>query len=280
MRTETHNLTIRRILVPLASPRQSLAALDMAARLAADFEAELVGVYLREPEFLTAASLPGSRFSYSSRTERQVLDVANMERALRVRAAQLRSALESTARRMHLRWSFQDITGTIDEMIEKAVHDFDLVALNYLGGVSSAKNVRDITSEKIPQRMTSSYFMIRRESMKDAPVVVLLDGGIAALEPAAKIARFFGRELNIMITTPARGGEGKLTAELRGWLGGHHLPVRIVTPQKANIESILAAIEDVQPGLLVMGRAHPLRQDARFGALMSRLDCPLFLVAG
>lgn len=278
--TETRKITIRRILVPLASSGKSQPALEMAARLAAGFEAELVGIYLREPEFLTAAALPISRFSYGARMERQTLDVTNMERALRVRAAQVRNILEATAQRMNLRWSFQDITGNIDEMIVQAAHDFDLITLNYLGSTFSGKAARAATAEKIPERSFSSLFMMQRGLMEDAPVLVLLNGGISALEPAAKIALLFGRELNILITTAAGQGEEKLTKDLRSWLGGQHQPARLIMPHKAGVESILSAINEIGPALLVMGRSNPLREDKAFTLFMSRFDCPLLLVAG
>lgn len=278
--TDTPQFIIRRILVPLPSSGQSQRALEMAARLAADFHAELVGIYLREPEFLTAAALPVARFSYTTRTERQILDVANMERALRVRAVQLRAALEATARRMNLRWSFQDITGSIDEMLAKAMHDFDLVTLNYLGSGFFEKNTEAKRRETMPRHALSSFSMMRRGAVNEAPVLVLLDGGIAALEPAAKIARLVGQELNILITSSAGEGAEKLPANLRGWLGGHHQSARIITPLKADIESILAAINEIRPALLVMSRGNPLREDKSFAMLLNRLEYPLLLVAG
>lgn len=270
---EVKKFTIRRILVPLASPGQSLAALEMAARLAAGFEAELVGIYLREPDFLMAAALPASRFSHVSRAERQILDVTHMERALRVRAGQLRAALEATARRMNLRWSFQDITGDIEEMIEQAVRDFDLVTLGHPGpGL-------EVTG-KAARRAVSSFFTMRPGLQDNAPVVALLNGGLSALEPAARLARLFGRELKILMTPQSGKGDDKRVEDVRDWLGAHRQAAGIVMPQQADQTGILAALEELGPGLLVMGRANALRAEQDFGDLMSRLDCPLFLVAG
>lgn len=264
--TTATQFTIRRILVPLSSSGQSLPGLEMAARLAAGFHAELVGVYLREPDFLAAAALPVCRISYAVRSERQILNVANMERALRVRAAQQRAALEATARRMNLRWSFQDITGSIDEMIEKAVHDFDLVALNHPGAIS-------------PQGF-SSFFARPRGLKKNAPVVALVDGGMSALAAAAALARLFAGALHVLLSPSPGKEEKQQLGEVKAWLSGHHQPADIIQPQQGGNDILFAALLDLAPSLLVMGRRNSLRGDDRFKALISRLDCPLFLVAG
>lgn len=120
---------IRRILVALDASRASESALEAAAAMAAQLEAELEGLYVEDTNLLRLAGLPFAREVglASARSRRVASD--DVARALRAEAARARQALEAIAARRRVRCSFRVARGqVVAELLAAAAHA-DLVAL-------------------------------------------------------------------------------------------------------------------------------------------------------
>jgi len=115
-------MTARRIVLGLdaGTPMRDLEA---AAALAARTGAELVGLFVENPELLQFAALPFAREIGGASAARRGLDVASVERSLRALALEAERMLAGTAGRSAVRWSFRVARGVLVEVLLAAAAD-------------------------------------------------------------------------------------------------------------------------------------------------------------
>jgi hypothetical protein len=102
---------VRRVVVRLDSRER--AALRAAAALAAELEAELLGLFVEDPDLLSFAALPFAReLCFTSATQR-ALDRPAMERSLRALAAELERACAAAMRGAAVPWAFRSTRGSL-----------------------------------------------------------------------------------------------------------------------------------------------------------------------
>ena len=110
----------RRIVVGLDSRLRTDAALGALAALAAEMEAELIGLFVEDVDLLHLAALPFAReVGFPSATRRD-LDVARMERSFEALANELRRACEAVLKSSSVNWSFRVARGSRAEQLLSA----------------------------------------------------------------------------------------------------------------------------------------------------------------
>lgn len=123
-------MKIRRIIIGLEPAPRTRTTLEAAARLAAQMEAELVGLFVENIDLLHFAGLPFAReVGFASATRRD-LDVEGMERSLRALAREAQQTLAGVAGRVPVRWSFRVARGSGAAELLAAAADADLVIIN------------------------------------------------------------------------------------------------------------------------------------------------------
>lgn len=137
-------MKIRRIIIGLEPAPRSRATLEAAARLAAQLEAELVGLFVENINLLHFAALPFAREVGFASASRRALDLEGMERSLRGLAREARQMLAAVAGRVPVRWSFRVARGTAAGELLAAAADADLVIVNVEGndGLEHATTIR------------------------------------------------------------------------------------------------------------------------------------------
>lgn len=123
-------MKIRRIIVELESAPRSRAKLEVAAKLAAQMEAELVGMFVEDINLLHFAGMPFAREVCLASATRRPLDVEGMERSLRALASEAQRTLAMVAGRIPVRWSFRVARGTAGAELLAAATHADLVIAN------------------------------------------------------------------------------------------------------------------------------------------------------
>lgn len=101
----------KRIVIEVAPAQRERGALEAAAALADRVGAELVGLFIENPDLLRFAALPFAHEIGFASAQRRRLDVSALERALREHAAEAERALAGTAGRSAVRWSFRVARG-------------------------------------------------------------------------------------------------------------------------------------------------------------------------
>ncbi len=128
----------RRIVAAVDTLPRSEAALEAAAELAAQRQAELLALFIEDLDLLHAAALPFAREIGVASAVRRSLDVAAMERMLRLQAEGARRRLAAIAQRVPLTWTFQIARGLLAEELLHAAAEAELVVAA-LGGSGRAR---------------------------------------------------------------------------------------------------------------------------------------------
>jgi hypothetical protein len=118
---------IRRIVVGLEPARRSRTMLGAAAAVAQKLEAELLGLFVENMNLLHFARFPFAHEVGFQSATRRPLDVAAMERSLRIAATEAREMLAAVAGGTALRWSFRVTRGVLAAELLAAADEADLV---------------------------------------------------------------------------------------------------------------------------------------------------------
>lgn len=100
-----------RIVIELAPGLRARGSLEAAAALADRLGAELVGLYIEDPDLLRFAALPFAHEIGHASAVRRRTDVSAIERSLRAHADEAQRSLASAAERSAIRWSFRVARG-------------------------------------------------------------------------------------------------------------------------------------------------------------------------
>lgn len=258
----------RRILVCLDAGPGGVAALEHAATLAAELQAELAGLFVEDINLFRLCELPGREVSLSGGVSRQPAQ-ATLERELRARADDARRRLERTAQARRVAWSFQITRGHHEAALMDAAREADLVALGrVLRPLADrhpvARHRRVATTRRLP-----------------APVVVLFeggDGGVQVLDLAVRAAR--QRRAPVLVIVPARN---PAQARERGTAVQSSLAERGVISAIHVVSSgrsaIYKALAEARGRLLLLDASGPAVAKGMLHDMMQEAGCEAVLVS-
>ncbi len=238
---------LRRVVVALDPAAQCRAALDLAARLAAQSEAELVGLFVEESELLAAAALPVTRALRSHGSADEALDTAKMEHGLRAWAARAEATLASAAQRWRVKSSFRVARGRVGETLIAEAAGSDLLALGTVGRPSGRQRL-GATARELARQAPCTLLLMRGEARVGRPVLVLFEGDRNALALAEQLARLDHVPLEILVS-----GEEQAKAAAT-WLDEHgrKAPVRML--EEDDPEPVSHLLETEPCGTVILER--------------------------
>lgn len=267
--------SIRRILVGLDASRQSLEALEIAARLAADLSADLMGLFVEDPALLDVAALPVSRLHGGGPGD---LDQATMARALRVQARRAREAMAGAAERSRVRWSFKVARGDIGREILAATAECDLVTIGRTSAATAAR-ARLGTTARFTAAEATCAVLLQQAGQRDVrSVAVVYDGDSVAIETAAWLAQRHGRKLLVLIDESDPAKAARIEAEVRERLASRQLSVRLHRLAGEDLQAALGRAGFDHRGLLVINRRHRLFRAELPEKLLETLHCAILLL--
>lgn len=259
-----------RILLVLDISPRSRAALEMAAALAAELDAELAGLFVEDVDLLRLSGLPFTReIGFLSAVSRPIVP-EEVEQAMRREAEEVRCLLAEAADRLRLRWSFHVARGQIATELFALADELDLIVL----GKRARLGLRPL-GDSLAER---EY---RPRAAK--PVMAVFDGSAAArraLELAGRLAGASGAELWLLVPA-ASAAEFALRADAAKELlarAGRAAPAcrRILSGE---IGELATAVREARAGVLVLNGDGRLRSGEGFATLLNEIDCPVVWVA-
>lgn len=260
---------VTRILVVLDASEQSRAAIDAAARLAAELHAELVGLFVEETDFMRFAALPSGGWVVGALPVDRPVSAAAMRRAIRAQAESARASLAHAAERLRLSWSFRTVTGSVRETLEAESSRCDVVA------VSRSRRHREPAWSRLTQ---CSVLLVRAERPVKRPVVLCVERGAEALDTAIQIAKASRRPLSVFAPDTGKSS-AKATKGLVDRLGRSGLPFEARSVDVGDIAGAARAIRLARPGLLILEREGVLAAALDLEELADQIDCPVLLLS-
>ena len=252
----------RRIVVTLDASACGRAALETAAKLAAQMQAELWGLFVEDVALLRLANLPlASEVPLPCAVPRP-LEPVRIQNALRLHAERVRQALAEAADRRQLRWSFQVLQGDVVRTSRALAEQAELLILGWAEMVASGVSAGALRAA------TGSILVI-----DEGP-----PGGDRVLRAAVALAQLLGSEL-LVLRPEGSGDEGAAGPSPRAGLlstGGVQFALQPLPQLTA--KAIVAAAERLRGRrvLLVLGSA--LLSESEVDILVKQLECPLVLV--
>lgn len=172
--------SVRRILVALDTSNQSAAALEAAARLAEQMQAELLGMFVEDVDLLHLSGLPFAREVGLMSASSRMLSGESMVRSLRARADRARATLESIAEKHRLQVSFKVTRGNVLLELLAASNEVDLVAVGTSGYRIGLRHRVGSTCRGVVQESKCSVLLLQENIVPGRTVLALFDGSVSS----------------------------------------------------------------------------------------------------
>jgi nucleotide-binding universal stress UspA family protein len=281
MSGEEREPVFQRILVALDASPHSLAALEAAVALAADLQAELMGLFVEDADLLRLAGLPFARELGLYSPAPRPLDEPQVERALRARARRAERALAAMADRAQVRWSFRVARGTISAELLAAAAEADLISLGRAGWSPTGRCRVGSTAREVLSQASGSALIVRQGVHLRLPIVAVFDGSALAakaLATAARLAQGKEGELLVLVAADDPDETRRLQAQAAGWLQARGVGARFRQLTEAAVPKLMHMLKTEWCGMLVLPAESALLRDEALTTLVEELDFPVLLI--
>jgi Universal stress protein UspA and related nucleotide-binding proteins len=175
--------SFRRILVALDASPHSRAALDLAVQLAADLEADLEGLFVKDENLIRAAQLPFAAEVRTHSVSPKALNDRRVQRRLRRQSDQAEAVLQAATEQAPVSYDFRVVEGQVTRQLLRAAEEADLVALGKTSTQSSRRRL-GTTSEALLAESSTPVLVLRRAPRRRPPPSVLRRFGDGPAGPA------------------------------------------------------------------------------------------------
>lgn len=268
---------LRRILVALDATQRNESALLAVARLAADLEAELAGLFIEDPELLSLAANPLSRLIPACAPADSDLDARTMERALRAQAEIARRSLAAVAERSHARWSFRIARGPMSERVLAEVQADDMIALFSEGrSIGRAHTVRGLRT--VAKDAPCSVLVITAERDGPRPVTIVYEGNERVLRMGLSLARSYESPLRILAAGKTPETRAEHERAVRAWLQRRPVRAAVAPFDTVDAAHVYDALRRERARAIVLARDGALAGALDLETLMERVPGSLIIV--
>ncbi len=281
--TETNNEhSIRRILVALDSSPSSVAALETAAELAADFKAKLEGIFIEDIDLLRVAQLTITQevglFSATSRR----LEIQTVKRQLRGQAAKAEQLLKRAARQTGAAWSFRVGQGNIATELLAAAAGSDMVILGKVGWSPLRRKRLGSTSRALLSEGSKLTLILPHGVPLRPPALVVYNGSVVAqraLHLAARLMAPLDGKLTILLLAEAADTAQRLRNQATAWLEERGLTPHYLWREGMTIQDLARLIERERSHFLLLpGDSLLLEKRRELFRMLDEVECPVLLV--
>jgi nucleotide-binding universal stress UspA family protein len=269
----------RRVLVALDASPHSLAALQAAAELSQDPDAELTAVYVWDLELVHAFGRPGARAVSRLSGSAVALSPAELLAAMRAQAERADVALRDLAGGGRP-WRFATRRGVVADTLRAMASEVDLVALGRAGWTWPHPGGRGATMRALAAEGRADTLILAEGQRLRPPVRLVLDrlaGSERAIALALDLAERLGGPLQVLPIGPSAGDLATLRRALAERLAGRRADLRpgLVVAGPSTPEALAAA---GPAGLVVLPVAIVAELPGGAGPLLDTVCCPLLIL--
>lgn len=199
--TRMSNGGIKRILVALDASEANRTALQAAATLASQLQAELQALFVEDINLLRLAELPFAREVLIGSREGRRITPANMERQIQQQTSRLRSFVEALARQQQFKVDFKVLRGHISNELCLATQQMDLLILGKNTQLLQQSLKLGKVAQDVLATVNCNVLLLQHGAMIERPVAVLFDGSEAsqrALQLAIQLAHSDHDQLKVI----------------------------------------------------------------------------------
>jgi nucleotide-binding universal stress UspA family protein len=269
----------RRIVVTLGATGAQRAALEQAARFAAELDSELAGVFLEDQGLLHYAGLPFAReFTMQSRAGRTI-DTEEIERELRSHAETARRALEEIARQRRLAWNFSVVRGSPEDAAAEAAEPLDLLVVSGCEDLLWQRGLLGDRTRRIAERTRSPVmFVFRDEDTRQGPIGLLVEKEEVAERAAAlaiRLAAARDGELHVYTRDGHEAAETRIGEIAGAVLGGRRRHLRVSMRSASDFAALHGRVDY---GLLILDCGADFPSTERLERIAETARAPVVVV--
>lgn len=268
------------MLLALESGWDNPALVESATRLAAQLDAELLGLFVEDINLLRMAGMPFAHEVGLTSAVRRRLHSGEIEHMLRVQAQRAQRLLAASAERLHLRWSFQVVRGEIRASVNQALQGVDLVALVPGPGQVSRGSQASLL-EHVWGSVACSLLVLPTVQALARPVAVFYDGtpqSDRALQMAAQLARSDDQAVQLIIAPTSADQSVRLQQQAHQVLQGSGARIQKRLLPIGGPESLALAINETGIATLLMPATPRLVDAGELRRFLGRIRCAVILV--
>lgn len=281
MSQATNKFSVQRILVPLDASSHSLSALEAAIELAANFNAELIGLFVEDTNLLRLAESPfAQEISFFTPVFRQ-MERKHLEFQLQVQAEQMRKLLASKADSAGVPWKFRISRGGVTTEVLAESTQADLTILGKVGwSLAGTAHVGSTVQTVIAQ--SRCLTMIFQHGIRlEFPVLILFTGSTLsqkALEIAAGIQKLRRGSLKVIILAEGKENYKKYQDLVKKVLENYNLKAECRAITSAGILELHRILSLEGRGPLVLPCEGPYFNGNNLQEVINNVHNPVLLV--
>ncbi len=271
----------RRILVALDASAYSLAALKAAVTLAAELEAEVVGLFVEDVNLLNMAGLPFTREIQLTSARDSHLTPQRMALSLRLRAARAQAAFQTAVAQAALQGSFSVIRGEVAQALLEAAAEADLLILGRVSQPLSRQRRLGSTAHTAAIHAPHSVMLMPCEQLlegKPDHIAVVYDGSelsAAALQTAANLT---AAVTTVIIVAQSAEATERLQTQAQRLFERQDTAVSFHISNTLTVDDLIQIIDMSGCDFLVLGGQPELLSADNTQQLLEQTDCTLMIV--
>jgi nucleotide-binding universal stress UspA family protein len=271
---------VPRIVVAFDTTPVGEAALEAALGLAEILHAEIAGLFVEDVGLVRMAALPFTRELGLTSAALRPIESADIERALKLQAAQSRAWLEATAAALNVPWSFQVVRG---ESVNAALEFTRESALLVMGSASAGVVGRSIRLVERAGARPSATARGTFHHLRARPITMLFDGSersLRALAAAHTLASRAASRLTLLVVAENAEDYDRRRQQARSWLAEQGGTAKFVWLKSRDAKSVAQAAGAEHASALVWHEETAAPPDPRaLRRLLAEMGCPLILVS-
>lgn len=270
---------IERILVALDPSKHSRAALEAAARMAARFDAELLGLFVEDVNVRRLAELPFiEEVGLFTGTCRRV-QIRELSRQLQVQAGRIRRQFTISTRGIETQCNFRVVRGRVAAEVLKAAAEADVVVLGK--GSWSAFDTERLAPavREVLGKAPASTLLLRAGTAVGPPMRAVYDGtplGDKALSIAATLAE--DGHLMVFVLADDPDAASRLEGAARERLKRRELELTFQTLTESSVSRLAYLVAHEERGTLVMPADPEALEDEAVLDFLDETGAPVLLV--
>lgn len=264
----TARTEVRRLTVVLGGGETDAQALAMLNSVLDELASEVIGLFLEDADLSRIAELPWSQEISRLTSRAQPLRITELQRQVRVQAIRAERAVQLSAERVGLKWSFHRMRGRLSAALQ-ASQDVELLLL------SAARRMLGAAAEA--RALSRSLGLVRHETAR--PIVAVFDGSERAeraLRTAVRLANSTHRQLLILLPADTEDALRERRARATVLLG--EARAGFLTVPSAEIDALVKALRARSAALCVIAADEALLEESTLGRLREFATCPVLIV--
>jgi nucleotide-binding universal stress UspA family protein len=256
MSTTSYCCEVSRIVVAIDSSTHAAAAADSAATLAAQFHAELEGIFVQDVNLARLAALPiGREIRFLTGEARDfTTEALNMQN--REQETSARNALSAAADRARISHEFHVIQGHIELEVLNAAKNADLLILG-IGDFPGTRGLSlGVTPRSLAEQVSSSVLISKPNSQNLTEPLVWYDGTAGArraLDAAIQVTGTTRGDITVLVVAQDLDRAAILRKEVDERLGQAHRVPRFLHSARPTPDQICRLVTEVKAGILIVG---------------------------